>query len=404
MSRDITRRDILDGVALTVAASLLPGGAAAAPGQPVPPARTGLRGSHDGAFEVAHSLAFGERSFAIDGLPVEELHDLVVVGAGISGLAAAHYYRRRFGRQARVLVLDNHDDVGGHATRNEFKVGGRTLLSYGGSESLQSPTSFSATVNALMGELGVEIDRFETYFDRRLYADLGLQRATFFDAATFGTDRLVAGDPTVWVSDDTVPGRRPERPIRDFVADFPMSEEARAQLLAIHTEPRSILPDLAPPARERALKRVSYPDFLRTHWGAGEEALRFFAQRTHDYFGLPAAFVTAEEAWQADYPGSRASRTVRPTPGASPISITSRTATPPSRACSCAASCPGPCRARPWRTWSWRACATTASTSRTGRCASACPAPWCRPATGAGASTSAMSGRGACAASGRATS
>ena len=65
-------------------------------------------------------------------------YDLVVVGGGISGLAAAWFYRRAK-PSARILILDNHDDFGGHAKRNEFTLDGRRIIGYGGSQSLQSP-------------------------------------------------------------------------------------------------------------------------------------------------------------------------------------------------------------------------------------------------------------------------
>jgi spermidine dehydrogenase len=86
-----------------------------------------MRGSHPGAFEVTHSLrdgTFWEKA----GKPVEtgEEYDLVVVGGGISGLAAAYFYRKQAGPSARILILDNHDDFGGHAKRNEFHLGGRS--------------------------------------------------------------------------------------------------------------------------------------------------------------------------------------------------------------------------------------------------------------------------------------
>jgi spermidine dehydrogenase len=79
-----------------------------------------LRGQHPGSFETAHAQARDRKRFALDGLPVEERYDLVVVGGGISGLSAAWFYRRAAGPTARILVLDNHDDFGGHAKRNEF--------------------------------------------------------------------------------------------------------------------------------------------------------------------------------------------------------------------------------------------------------------------------------------------
>src|SRR5260370_22607687 len=128
----ISRRDFLNGVALTVAAGLTPAAQIAAEPLRYPPALTGLRGQHAGSFETAHAQAREGKRFALDRLPVEERYDLVVVGAGISGLAAAAFFRRAAGPSARILVLDNHDDFGGHAKRNEFTLGGRLVIGYGG--------------------------------------------------------------------------------------------------------------------------------------------------------------------------------------------------------------------------------------------------------------------------------
>ena len=135
----ISRRDFLNGVALTIASGLTPAAQVAAQPLRYPPALTGLRGQHAGSFETAHAQAREGKRFALDGLPVEERYDLVVVGAGISGLAAAAFYRRAAGPSARILVLDNHDDFGGHAKRNEFTLDGRLAIGYGGSESIDSP-------------------------------------------------------------------------------------------------------------------------------------------------------------------------------------------------------------------------------------------------------------------------
>src|SRR5215475_5967297 len=135
----ISRRDFLNGVALTVAAGLTPAAQIAAQPSRYPPALTGLRGQHPGSFETAH--AFVREPQRVDRLPAEERYDLVVVGGGISGLAAAYFYRRAVGPQARILVLDNHDDFGGHAKRNEFTVDGRLIIGYGGSQSIDSPAT-----------------------------------------------------------------------------------------------------------------------------------------------------------------------------------------------------------------------------------------------------------------------
>src|SRR5882724_5822051 len=127
MHRRITRRDFLNGVAVTAGAAMLPGNAFAfgADSQTpyYPPALTGLRGSHPGSFDAAHALRDGT-FWDTAGKPADtgETYDLVIVGGGISGLSAAHFYRKTAGPQARILILDNHDDFGGHAKRNEFRV------------------------------------------------------------------------------------------------------------------------------------------------------------------------------------------------------------------------------------------------------------------------------------------
>src|SRR6266480_3429236 len=167
----ISRRDFLNGVALTVAAGLTPAAQIAAEPLRYPPALTGLRGQHAGSFETAHAQAREGKRFALDRLPVEETYDLLVVGAGISGLAAAAFYRRAVGPSARILVLDNHDDFGGHAKRNEFTLDDRLVIGYGGSESIDSPkTHYSDVAKGLLRDLGVEIERFETAFELALYA------------------------------------------------------------------------------------------------------------------------------------------------------------------------------------------------------------------------------------------
>src|SRR5882672_10123223 len=157
MGRPISRRDFLNGAAVGVGGLLATQSALAAlapaefapqtatpptdvspfaPEQATdyyPPTRTGMRGNHDGTFTYAHRLRDGE-AWDSDGGPQStgETYDLIVVGGGISGLAAAYFFRKSAGAKARVLVLDNHDDFGGHAKRNEFHSGGRLLLANGG--------------------------------------------------------------------------------------------------------------------------------------------------------------------------------------------------------------------------------------------------------------------------------
>lgn len=299
----IDRRDFLNGVALTVASGLTPAQLLAQTPSPYPPALTGLRGHHAGSFEAAHKLRDGE-DFKLDSVPVTERYDLIVVGGGISGLAAAWFYRERAGRKARILVLDNHDDFGGHAKRNEFTVNGNLLIGYGGSESMQSPKAeYSAVAKRLVRRLGIDVARFETAFERKFYPSHGLSRAVFFAKETFGRDALVTGDPMTMVADDLTPDLLNARPLRDFIAGFPISDKSKAELLGLYeqkTDPLS-----GKPAAEKIalLKSTSYRDYLIKICGVSEEVANCFQGRTLDFFALGCDAVPAHDAMETGYPG-----------------------------------------------------------------------------------------------------
>jgi len=246
MHRKISRRDFLNGIPVGVGALALPGASgwllgactASGPTGPYPPALTGLRGSHPGSFEVAHELrdrVENGGSWDDSGATEGGSFDLVVVGGGISGLSAAWFYRKAF-PEARILVLDNHDDFGGHAKRNEFTHEGRTVLGYGGTQSLDSPSTFSPAVNGLLDDLGIDLDLFFTAFDRDLYRSHGLRNSVFFGSEDFGEDRLVTGM-----------GRRPAA---EFAAETPLSEAGRADFVRLYEAPGDPWPALAGTAKK----------------------------------------------------------------------------------------------------------------------------------------------------------
>ena len=293
MHRRINRRDFLNGFAVTVGATV------AAPsdgwslafgipemfdrqgggenGANYPPAKTGMRGSHDGSWEVAHAMRDGKTWIA--GTRDSEDYDLIVVGGGISGLAAAYFYRQRAGAKARILILDNHDDFGGHAKRNEFQSGGRLLLGYGGTQSIAGPNLYSPEAKQLVHALGIEPQRFAKYYDSNFFSSRGLSRGAFFDKETFGADRLVAGVG------------KPSWP--EFLAKTPLAKEIQADIARLYTEKVDYLPALDREQKKIYLAKTSYRDFLSRDAKVLPGVLPFFQRSTYGLYGVGIDAVPA---------------------------------------------------------------------------------------------------------------
>ncbi|MBV8270705.1 MAG: NAD(P)-binding protein [Cupriavidus sp.] len=295
----ITRRDFLNGTALTIAAGMTPASllraaeASGASGPAYPPALTGLRGNHAGTFTLAHSLA--REGAAYPGVMARESYDLVVVGGGIGGLSAAWFYQQKFGAKSRILILDNHDDFGGHAKRCEFTVRGRTLVTYGGSAEMPPSANDNAAVRTLLA--GLELSPTAQTRPGDDYVRRGLGRAVFFDAEHFGRDQWLAGDPFAALIDAGNSGTRPGPvDIGAFLNAAPLSPADRQALQRLAQGETDYLAGTPAEARARYLQTTRYATFLRDKAGLGLSALRFLRSRSQDAYALDADGVSVAQA------------------------------------------------------------------------------------------------------------
>jgi spermidine dehydrogenase len=319
MDRRITRRDFLNGVALTAGAAMLPGQlfafADSAPNSYYPPALTGLRGSHPGSFDTAHALRDGT-FWDTAGKPEDtgETYDLVIVGGGISGLSAAHFYRKAAGPKGRILILDNHDDFGGHAKRNEFRVGNNFRLGYGGTFSIESPAPYSAVSKSLIEELGIDVPSYSQYVSKGLYRSFGLEPKIFFDKETFGADKLVVNPLQAGATETSDKPQGNAELWAKFKAEAPLSNTAKNDLERLLNEKKDYLPGLTSDQKKDRLARISYSKFLTDTVQVNEEVTRFFQSFPHPLFGVGIDAISAQDAWGLHLPGF-SGMNLDPTPG-----------------------------------------------------------------------------------------
>jgi spermidine dehydrogenase len=320
MSADIPRRDFLNGVAIAVgglaAGAFLrscPAHAAAIEAQNesgyYPPGLAGLRGDPPGVSATPHMLRDGDFwNHPHPTADTGEAYDLVVVGAGMSGLAAAHFYLKH-DPSARILILDNHDDFGGHAKRNEFHVDGRMLLANGGTYAIESPFPYSAVARGVLDELGIDPPALAKRCDKPQYYS-GLGAAVFFDRETFGKDVLVKGYPGRYDGDSSDP-----KAWQAFAERTPLSEQARNDLVRVETANVDYLPGMSDHDKKDRLSRMSYEAFLRNLVKVTPDLVPFYKTRTWGLFGTGIDAVTALDCWGLGFPGFRGMRLI---PGAFP--------------------------------------------------------------------------------------
>ena len=305
---NITRRQFCQGTSVALGASLAPWASPMAQasgfvGSPevlagyYPPAMTGLRGAHIGSFEIAHGIAHQGVRWDSGTDTGEGQYDLIVVGGGISGLSSAWFYRKEK-PGARILVLDNHDDFGGHAKRNEFTHGDRTFIGYGGSQSIDTPSSYSPEAIGLLKSLGVDVQAFHDAFDDKLYARHVMQSSYWLDREHFGIDRLVRGNPLYY---------RTGEPDRDdyerFAREMTTNDTDRDLFLRLLTTDEDVLVGKTPAEKVAYLRTLSYDEYLRRHLGMSEYIIRVINPLTASYWGVGTDALSAREGMFLGLPG-----------------------------------------------------------------------------------------------------
>ena len=267
MYRPIARRDFLNGIAIGIGGAALgvanfaKAQTAATSAANYPPIRAGLRGNYPAAVEEFDQIRAAQYAqFPVSDGDIREEYDLVIVGGGISGLAAAHFYRLALGTNQRILILDNHDDFGGHAKRNEFHYQGKTFIGCGGTLGIATPFPYSYGAKALVKDLGIEVERNAEFFNHDLEEKYNLAAGTFFDKEHFGQDRVVPGNPR----------------LPDFFTKAPLSDAARKDLIRLHGRNPDYMAGMSDHEKRAKLAKMSYQDYLLNVAKITPDAIPFF--------------------------------------------------------------------------------------------------------------------------------
>ncbi len=294
----LKRRDFLNGCAISLVAgsALSPLEAmaqglldsTALPPDYYPPTRQGLRGSHAGSFEIGHTMRDGGSWQTIDSGEGE--YDLIIVGGGISGLAAAYFYRKQHGPDSKILILENHDDFGGHAKRNEFWHDGNMYLVNGGTLNVEAPSQYSTIAAGLLWELGIDRSR---YFAKNrsmfsFYRDMGLKGSMFFDRETFGRDKLVVG-----YGED----------MEQSLAQSPLNDVAKRDALRLYRTSQNYFPGLSAEQCRKRLSHMSYRDYIIDVVGCHADVPKLFQASFHGSFVVGPDAIPAIYYRDSGFPG-----------------------------------------------------------------------------------------------------
>jgi len=317
MQKSITRRDFLNATLLASGGALL---------NPVSPAQllaadssqlasdlshddwTGYGGLGDyahsngntlGVLEAGHQIRDGMfESLPNNLVDTGEIYDCVVVGGGISGLAAALIFQRQAGKGKTCLVLDNHPIFGGEAKRNEFLVDGHRLVAHQGSAFFPVPYPHSF-IGRFYESIGLEKPRLEYQKWAGSAPEMPLSRTPYLSASAnmgfyFGAR---FGQPQgMWLID----------PWGKKLEGAPISAQARAELLRYQgvSEQQAVndsRPQYAGDTISRQLDTITLEDHLMQKHGISRETVRTFLSPVEGGgYGLGPDALSGYTAYAAD--------------------------------------------------------------------------------------------------------
>jgi len=255
-----------------------------------------MRGNHPGSFDDAHALAWHG-----DAPPVfsdtGEDYDLVVVGGGLSGLAAGLLFQQENGPETRILILDNHDDFGGHAKRNEFSSRGKMVLGVGGSINLEHPENYSRAAKRLLRDIGVDLKRLEATNDPSYFLGGGFQKTGMFVETGPDASNIIPGQ---WFA--ALHGKADPAPLID---QLPFSPREKDSILKLLNGQWDYLAGYSNRERSEYMASTSYHDFLRDKVGMTDRTLSLFDSTLRLNNGVGGDGISVREALEGGAPGLR---------------------------------------------------------------------------------------------------
>jgi spermidine dehydrogenase len=218
---------------------------------------------------AGHQIRDGRfNSLPADLIDTGETYDCVIVGGGISGLAAALFFQRLAGTGKTCLLLDNHAIFGGEAKRNEFMVDGHRLIAHQGSAffPVPYPRSFIAR---FYESIGMKSPRFEYQRWAGNTAEMPLPTTPypengnnygFYFGAAFGQN------PGLWMVD----------PWGKKLEGAPISPQAKTDLLKWNAGGGPVFrrPQYFGDPVSRRLDTMTLEDHYIERYGIGRETIR----------------------------------------------------------------------------------------------------------------------------------